>query len=605
MVILVTSPDGSTRHASFPRAPRVTIGRGRSCDVRLPSAFVSDVHLIVEDRDGRRMLSAPGENGAFVNGTPAAREATRIADTDSVFVQGFQLRIGPDGVVAAPDDGQGRAAFNDALRRLHDNVIRRLDPRLLAVDDVRSPAGRRAVLEVLGAEVAAAPLTAEARHYAAREALRDSVLRIALGRATDEDAGAAFGSPTQELVRKRYGDTIARALGVAPGAAARGILARIREQFAAEYDRVAGSLPDDVRDYLARWLLHKELADLMFELGPLSDLLRVPEITEIMVVSKDLIFVEAGGLIEETGKTFVDDSVSERIIERILAPINRRADRSSPMVDARLPDGSRVNAVIPPVAQHGPCITIRRFGGAPLTSDALIQIGTLTPRCAALLKACVHGRKNIVVAGGTGSGKTTLLNALSSWIPERERVITIEDTAELRLQQRHVVSLEGRPMNAEQRGEITIRDLVRNALRMRPDRIVVGECRGAEALDMLQAMNTGHDGSLTTIHANTPQDVVRRLEVMVLQAADMPMAAIRQQIAAAVHLIVQISRLPTGARVISHVTELRPDDNGGEPRLADIMRRRSNGRLTFTGRLPSFVATLAASGGLDVEELLS
>jgi pilus assembly protein CpaF len=223
----------------------------------------------------------------------------------------------------------------------------------------------------------------------------------------------------------------------------------------------------------------------------------------------------------------------------------------------------------------------------------------------ALLQACVQCRRNIIVAGGTGSGKTTLLNALSSWIPPHERVVTIEDTAELRLQQRHVVALEGRPMNAEHRGEISIRDLVRNALRMRPDRIVVGECRGAEALDMLQAMNTGHDGSLTTIHANTPADVVRRLEVMVLQAADMPVAAIRQQIGAAVHLIVQIARTSTGARQITHVSEAREDAESGRIRLLDVMRRRPDGRLAFTGYLPSFINVLASSGALDVERLLS
>jgi pilus assembly protein CpaF len=269
------------------------------------------------------------------------------------------------------------------------------------------------------------------------------------------------------------------------------------------------------------------------------------------------------------------------------------------MVDARLPDGSRVNAIIPPLAIKGPCLTIRRFSQDPLTIDDLVGFGALTPQVATFLRACVKGRKNIVISGGTGSGKTTLLNALSGWIPPMERIVTIEDTAELRLQQRHVVTLEARPPNTEQKGEVTIRDLVRNALRMRPDRIIVGECRGKEALDMLQAMNTGHDGSMTTGHANSPADMVQRLEVMVLEAADLPLAAARRQIVSGVDVIIQQSRLRDGTRRVVSVTEVVGlDDVNGDVILEDVFSWSRSGTLAFSGYLPTFADALMGAGHL-------
>ena len=303
--------------------------------------------------------------------------------------------------------------------------------------------------------------------------------------------------------------------------------------------------------------LVREITHNILGYGPIEPFLADPEVTEVMVNNHHTIYVERRGLIEETEVRFGSERHLLQVIDRIVAQTGRRIDESSPMVDARLPDGSRVNAIIPPLAITGPSLTIRKFSRDPLTMDDLVAFGSLSHQAAAFLEACVEGKLNVLIAGGTGTGKTTLLNVLSSFIPERERIITIEDAAELKLAQRHVISLESRPPNIEGKGAITIRDLVRNALRMRPDRIVVGECRGGEAVDMLQAMNTGHDGSLTTIHANSPRDALARTETLVLTAGfDLPLKAIRDQIASAFDLIIQVNRLVDGRRRITHITEV-------------------------------------------------
>ncbi|MGE5530784.1 MAG: CpaF family protein [Bacteroidota bacterium] len=292
--------------------------------------------------------------------------------------------------------------------------------------------------------------------------------------------------------------------------------------------------------------------------GPIQTLLDDPSISEVMVNGPESIYVERGGKLFRVGKRFVDDAHVMRIIEKIIAPLGRRLDESMPMVDARLPDGSRVNAIIPPISINGPCVTIRKFSVEPLKPRDLVNFGSMSETMARFLEACVMARMNIIVSGGTGSGKTTTLNVLSSFIPHDERIVTIEDAAELRLQQEHVITLESRPANLEGKGEITIRNLVRNSLRMRPERIVVGEVRGAEALDMLQAMNTGHDGSLGTVHSNSPRDTVSRLETMVLMGGtQLPSHAIREQIASALDLIVHQERLRDGSRRITHVTEVQ------------------------------------------------
>ena len=317
----------------------------------------------------------------------------------------------------------------------------------------------------------------------------------------------------------------------------------------------------EVRDRLPPGMdmaaVSREILDEALGLGPLEALLADDSVTEIMVNGPKNVFVERGGRLEKTGRSFADEASLVSAIERIVSPLGRRVDESQPFVDARLPDGSRVNVVIHPLSLVGPCVTIRKFARRRLYDADLIEKGTLTPDMAAFLRACVLVRKNIVVSGGTGSGKTTLLNVLSNYLPPTERILTIEDAAELRLAQPHLVRLEARPPNLEGRGAVTIRDLVRNALRMRPDRIIVGECRGGEALDMLQAMNTGHDGSLTTVHANSPRDVVSRLETMVLMSGiELPSRAIREQIASAVDIVVHEARLPDGSRKVTCISEL-------------------------------------------------
>lgn len=336
-------------------------------------------------------------------------------------------------------------------------------------------------------------------------------------------------------------------------------------QDAAQVEQVIGSYVEKVMEdapfvvpVTERVRIVSDLKDEMLGLGPIEILLKDSSVTEVMVNGPKKIFVERNGRLQLTDVQFHDDSHVMNIIERILSPIGRHIDEAVPLVDARLEDGSRVNIIIPPLSLIGPCITIRKFANRALSVEDLISFGTLDRKMADFIKACIQARINILVSGGTGSGKTTTLNVLSSFIPENERIVTIEDAAELRLQQEHVVTLESRPANIEGSGEITIRDLVKNALRMRPDRIIVGEVRGGEALDMLQAMNTGHDGSLTTAHANSPRDALSRLETMVLMAGfEMPIKAIREQISSAIELVLQQSRLKDGSRKITHITEIQ------------------------------------------------
>jgi pilus assembly protein CpaF len=338
--------------------------------------------------------------------------------------------------------------------------------------------------------------------------------------------------------------------------------------------------------------------------GPLDEPLRDSTITEIMCNSYDEIFVEREGLIEQTDLAFTDEVQYRQVIDKIVTGVGRRVDESSPMVDARLPDGSRVNAIVPPLAIRGAVLTIRKFSETPYTAKDLVNFGAFSLDFVNLMDACVRGKLNVLVSGGTGTGKTTLLNVLSSFIPERERILTIEDAAELKLQQPHTVSLEARPANAEGKGEVRIRELVRNALRMRPDRIVVGEVRGAEALDMLQAMNTGHEGSLTTIHANTPRDALSRLETMVLMAGyELPVRAIREQIASAINIIVQLERMTDGSRKVTSMQEIQGME-GDTILLQEVFRFRPQltaegrqvGQMEATGLRPKFLERLKAHG---------
>ena len=337
--------------------------------------------------------------------------------------------------------------------------------------------------------------------------------------------------------------------------------------------------------------------------GPLEPLLQDPSITEVMANGPKNVYIERYGLIEKTNVTFENDAHLMRIIDRIVSPLGRRVDESSPMVDARLPSGYRVNATIPPLSLDGPLLTIRKFATTPYTAQDLIANGTLSPNLVAFIRACVEARVNLVISGGTGTGKTTLLNVVSAFIPNRERILTIEDTAELQMKQEHVGRLEKRPPNVEGKGEVTIRQLVINALRMRPDRIIVGEARGGEALDMLQAMNTGHDGSMTTIHSNSPRDTLRRIETMVLMAGmELPLKAIREQVASAIELIVHMNRMRDGTRKVTQVSEVQGLE-GDSIVMQDMFvyeqtafqNGRVIGQLKSTGLRPKFAEKFAVN----------
>jgi len=362
---------------------------------------------------------------------------------------------------------------------------------------------------------------------------------------------------------------------------------------------------NEIPDFVDRAQLLQDVLNEALGLGPLEELLDEESVTEVMVNHAQQIYVERGGKLEDVDKTFSSDKAVLGVIERIVAPIGRRIDESSPMVDARLRDGSRVNAIIPPLAIRGPCLTIRKFRRDMFGPDDLVRLQTFNRQIAEFVEVCVKYRKSIVISGGTGSGKTTTLNILASYIPETERIVSIEDAAELQLPQDHVVSLETKPANIEGKGEITIRDLVRNSLRMRPDRIVVGECRGGEALDMLQAMNTGHDGSLTTLHANNTRDALSRLETMVLMSGmELPVRAIREQIASAIDIIVQQTRYSDGSRIITQVAEVTGME-GDVITMQDIFtfqqegldeQGKVKGRFVATGLVPKFYNDLAQRG---------
>lgn len=373
---------------------------------------------------------------------------------------------------------------------------------------------------------------------------------------------------------------------------------------------ISNILGREMKDMLpsreVRARLVKEIADEALGLGPLEELMADPEITDILVNNKDEIYVERRGKLQLTAKKFISNDQVRTVIERIVAPLGRRIDEAAPMVDARLPDGSRVNAIIPPLSTKGPVLSIRKFSRERYLVEDLVRLGTLNSAMAQFIRACVLVRKNIIISGGTGSGKTTMLNILSSFIPDNERIITIEDAIELKLAQRHWISLEARPANVEGRGQIGIRDLFRNVLRMRPDRVIIGECRGAETLDMLQAMNTGHDGSLTTIHANSPKDVVSRLDSMVLMSnIDLPIRAIREMVASAIHVIIHTARLSSGARKVTSISEVVGLVNGTDMVLRELFIFKQTGmgaggaiegHFTATGQLPSFLAELRVKG---------
>ncbi|WP_394847138.1 Flp pilus assembly complex ATPase component TadA [Pendulispora brunnea] len=437
--------------------------------------------------------------------------------------------------------------------------------------------------------------------------------RIGSGIAPDlhRRVGIGSGNDDEDLVdvvalRRRIHQELLKNLDLAKIDPTRADDPSLRPRVLTALKRIVRDLDAEIPEDIQRDAFIGELVEEALGLGPLEPLLADHTVTEVMVVDPTTIFVERAGKLEPTHTVFTDDERVRAVIERIVAPLGRRIDESQPLVDARLRDGSRVNAIIRPLALRGSCITIRKFPKKRLTTEDLVRLGSITPQMARFLERCVVAKKNILISGGTGSGKTTLLNILSAAIPKDERIVTIEDAAELQLSQPHVVTLETKIANMEGKGAFTIRDLVRNALRMRPDRIVVGECRGGEALDMLQAMNTGHDGSLTTIHANSPEEALARLETLALMAGlDLPSRAIREQIGRSIHVIVQQSRMADGTRKITHISELDELELDGHFETRTIFEYERTGveedgtvigDFQATGYLPSFLDELLVRG---------
>ena len=533
------------------------IGRGASAKIVLAYADVSERHAILSIRGRSASIEdLKSANGTYVNGMQIDRR-TLLSDDSIVQIGGTVLRVTKETESTAngrgacqerpqsnaPNGGLGETALPSAPAAPQPQPAAKIDPQATL---------RRKIREQIQDEL---------------------IVRMDLKRMT---ASGVDREGLERQARAKIDEIVSEVIKS-------GKLPRSMD-------------PDRIK---------KEVFDEALRLGPLEDLLDDPTVSEIMVNGPHQVYVERGGRLQLTDLQFADDASVNAIIERIVAPLGRRIDESQPYVDARLKDGSRVNAIIPPLSLSGPSITIRKFSKKTLTVEDFIRFGTWNANAAAFMEVCVKLRKNIIVAGGTGSGKTTLLNLLSSFIPETERIVTVEDAAELKLVQPHVVRLEARPPNVEGKGAVTIRDLVKNCLRMRPDRIIVGECRSGEALDMLQAMNTGHDGSLTTVHANSPRDVVSRLETMVLMSGmELPSRAIREQIASAVDIIIHESRLADGSRKVTAITEVTGME-GQNIVMQDLFTFRQsgvdeNGRIVGefkpTGAMPTFFDTLKSRG---------
>ena len=590
----------------------VKLGRADSCDVVLDSPYVSREHAVLRQADGKFILESVGKNVTSVNRREVPQgAATELQPDDEIQIASFSLFIeGQDRTKRKSLDAAG--ALGEIELAIHARVLERIDLHTVSTGGGEANARLRQVLDeavrLTIPDVATTTIPPAVIRHALRESLYAETVQDVLRRAASAgDASAAQGFLAKmDRLLGEVVDKICRNLKVVGGRArVRDDLVLIDAGFDDQFSKFEAEASAELKTLFVQRFLTREILNLICGYGPLQDLLELPNTSEIMVVDKDLIYIEREGRLQRLRRTFISDAILLAVIQRIVEPLGRLIDRSTPLVDARLPDGSRVNAIIPPLAVKGPCLTIRRFSKDPIRPEDLIRFGSLTAAAVEFLKACVKAHKNILISGGTGSGKTTLLNVLSGFIGDDERIVTIEDSAELQLRQTHVVTLETRPANVEGKGAYTIRDLVKNALRMRPDRIVVGECRGAEALEMLQVMNTGHDGSLTTIHANTPDDALLRLETMVLQAADLPVRAIRDQIEAAIHLIVQCRRLASGKRMVTHISEVVGVDPVEGVVLTNDLFEARDGQLRFSGYLPSFVDALVAGGHLDPRVLFA
>jgi pilus assembly protein CpaF len=572
--IVIQNDEGMQRTELVPVGVPITIGRHPQCDLRLDSDLVSRQHAVVQGNAASMFVEDVSTNGTIAGDVLLRHEAVEVPFGTPIVVGDYTVYLYPDTSGAVPQ------------------------PKV-ATSPGSGPANTRPA-----PPLAPPPLPSGATRQ--QRAVQQSLL--ASGSGAHLSPRIVDGSRDQDVaLRREIHKLLLEHLDLATIDAKKLDDPSMRPKVLNALRRIVGQLESRIPATMDRDTLIGELADEALGLGPLERFLADPSISEVMVVDPNTIYIEQNGKIVLAEARFTDDERVRAVIERIVTPLGRRIDESSPLVDARLKDGSRVNAVIKPIALRGSCITIRKFSRVPLTLDKLVSFGTVTPNMVTFLTRCVIAKRNIVISGGTGSGKTTLLNCLSGAIPSDERIVTIEDAAELQLKQPHVVSMETRPANLEGRGEYTIRDLVRNALRMRPDRIVVGECRGGEALDMLQAMNTGHDGSLTTTHANSPEEAIARLETLVLMAGvDLPVRAIREQIASSIHVIVQQSRLSDGSRKITAISEvIGMDRDTMELEMRHIFQfvrtgtgpgGKVIGEFRATGYLPSFLNDFIVMG---------
>jgi pilus assembly protein CpaF len=557
MILKITRPDKSVLLEESLQADRVLqIGRNDTCDIVLQAKTVSRLHARIQCAGGMVFLEDAGSSaGTKVNGT-LIKERLLISPGDVAIIGDFTLSFVDENAPAKP---QAPAKPAVAQKTLEKGVL----PKSAIPDFIKE----FKELEIL---------------Y------------------TDEVMSIKNKIHTYVLEKLNLPETAMKEM------AAEELQARLETSLDQTMRDLWHELPSDIPQEMLRQAMIDELVGF----GPISPLLRSKLISEVMVNGPSRVFIESKGRLYETGVRFFNSQHLIAIIQRIVEPLGRHVDAASPMVDARLPDGSRVNAIIPPLALDGASVTIRKFADKKLTTDDLVAYGSMTKEMALFLEEAVRSRQNILVSGGTGSGKTTLLNILSQFIPPGERIVTVEDSAELKLSHRNIVRLEARPANIEGQGRVTIRDLVVNTLRMRPDRIIVGECRGAEALDMLQAMNTGHDGSMTTCHANNPRDALARLENMVMMAGfELPSTAIREQIASAVNLIVQQTRMPDGSRKVIKITEVAGRE-GSTILLQDIFTYEQEGfdpdgkvrgAHVPTGNIPHFVEELRSSGDLQLD----
>ena len=599
---------------------QICLGRSTTCDVVLKSPFVCPEAAILKNNSGSWTLQVLNQNGCILGGMEISSGRTVTLDSHSTFrLFPYEFSLDPEDSTELTEDDIWNDLENrslDMVRRIHVVLLDKMNLAEVPAEQVNEEYLLRIErnLEVIAKDNGIInsenrDLVLHLAGHCVRGEMIDGTLRHVdpekVSAFSDDSAWSRLYSqnPTLERELQRLQNDVSVKLNLVDEEQLTLRMKQIDTGFRAAWNQVASTVMDETLLYLALRQLKKQIKDIVFGYGPLEDLLRLPTITEVMVVGSDRIFVERDGIIENSGRRFVSDSVTLAVIERIVSKVGRRIDKSQPVADARLSDGSRVNAVMSPIALDGPLLTVRTFPTKRITVKELVEKRhSLTTEAAAFLGACVVGRKNILISGGTGTGKTTMLNCLADFIPDKERIVTIEDTAELRLDKRHVARMETKPANIEGNGQYEIADLVRNALRMRPDRVVVGECRGKEALWMLQAMNTGHDGSMTTIHANSAKDVILRLEVMVQTAADLPIDSIHRQISSAVDVIVQLERLRDGSRVVSEIAEILPSrEKDSTVRIKRIFVRDHGCELMPTGQLPSFMPQLLQNDLLNLE----